>query len=226
MSLAITHFAVGAGVMLLLQPLLFPNLRYRRSLVVASGLWALVPDVFYVVPGLADVFVAEFAAYGNVFWFHTYMDGIVMGRGTRPNAALALVFLTACAIAGDVLSPRETPSVGSAGAAAGEPVDAGADVTTDTAADGSTDAATGDPAEAAAGEPSARSSAATDGASAESDAENPRRNESRDEPRDGSRDEPRGESRDESQDERRDEAPVRREHERSSGRERDGTARR
>lgn len=105
MSLAIAHFAIGAGAMLLLQRLLWPSAGYPRTLAVASGCWALVPDAHYVVPGVPHAFndgLLHLA--GNVFWFHTTLDGAVAGRGTRPNAALALLFLVACAVAADASS--------------------------------------------------------------------------------------------------------------------------
>lgn len=101
MSLGLTHFAIGAAGMLLLQPLLCPTVRFKRTLVVASGLWALVPDLHYVIPTFPDVFNGPRAVYGNAFWFHTFLDGVVQGRGTQRNAAIALALITAAAIVGD-----------------------------------------------------------------------------------------------------------------------------
>lgn len=109
MALAVTHFAVGAGVMLLLQPMLFPSIRSPRTLVVASGLWSLAPDIHYVVPFLDNALNhGPLAIVGNLFWFHTYLDARVQGRGTRRNAALALVFLALCAVLADVYQRTHT----------------------------------------------------------------------------------------------------------------------
>jgi hypothetical protein len=94
MSLALTHFAVGAGLMQLLLLLPRSPLRFRESLVVASGMWALVPDLHYVSPVLRGPLSAiKFSMLGNLFWFHAFLDSLVQGEGTRGGAALALGFL-------------------------------------------------------------------------------------------------------------------------------------
>lgn len=93
--------------MILLQPLLFSETRYGRTLVVASGLWALVPDLHYLVPDWsAQTGGASLTVLGDVFWFHRTLDGLVTGRGTRPNAALALGFLCVTAFLVDTLTDR------------------------------------------------------------------------------------------------------------------------
>lgn len=107
MSLAITHFALGAGTMLVCQALLWPATRTPRVLVVASGLWALVPDLHYVLSGVDNLLIGrELRVLGNVFWFHAVMDGLHQGRGTRSGAAVALGYLLACAIVADLIDGR------------------------------------------------------------------------------------------------------------------------
>lgn len=106
-SLGITHFAVGAGTMLLLQALLRPQTRAPRVLVVASGLWALVPDLHYVLPTVDVLLIdRDWQAFANVFWAHAAMDGLHQGRGTRGGAALALAYLALCAVVADVVDGR------------------------------------------------------------------------------------------------------------------------
>jgi hypothetical protein len=96
MSLALTHFAVGAGLMqlLLVIPRSSIRVRYRESLVVASGMWALVPDLHYVSPVLrGSLSGLKFTVFGNLFWFHAFLDSLHQGEGTRAGAALAVGFL-------------------------------------------------------------------------------------------------------------------------------------
>jgi len=94
MSLGLTHFAVGAGAMALVLAVVAPTVRYRAGAMVASGLWALVPDVHYVVPGENPLlFGLKHTVVGNLFWFHGAMDAAETGRGSRGMAGLALGFL-------------------------------------------------------------------------------------------------------------------------------------
>lgn len=94
MSLALTHFALGAGLMQLVLAVVSPSIRYRESLVVLSGVWALVPDLHYVSPVFRGPLSAiKHTALGNLFWFHAALDAARQGEGTRQGAALALGFL-------------------------------------------------------------------------------------------------------------------------------------
>jgi len=108
MSLAVTHFAVGAGLMELL--LLFRSpIRYRQSLVVASGMWALVPDLHYVSPVLrVPLSQLKSTIFGNLFWFHAFLDSLHQGRGTREGAALALLFLLASTVMSEWIRARQS----------------------------------------------------------------------------------------------------------------------
>lgn len=94
MSLAITHFAIGATLTAVLVWLVAPTYRYRGTLTVAGGIWALIPDFYYISP----VFFSELrgikgSPLGNVFWFHRYLDGLMQGQGSRRTAGLAITGL-------------------------------------------------------------------------------------------------------------------------------------
>lgn len=94
MSLAITHFAIGATLTAVLVWLVAPTHRYRGTLTVAGGIWALIPDFYYISP----VFFSELrgirgSPVGNVFWFHRYLDALVKGRGSRGTAGVAIAVL-------------------------------------------------------------------------------------------------------------------------------------
>lgn len=94
MSLAIAHFALGAGATALLLALLAPEVEYQRTLTVCGGLWALVPDLGYVSPVFRDAFaLIKTTPFGNLFWFHTFLDAQAPGRGSRTEAAVMVVFL-------------------------------------------------------------------------------------------------------------------------------------
>lgn len=99
MSLALTHFALGAGGMLLLLAAFRPRCQYQQILVVASGVWALVPDLHYLFP-TTDVFFTriKFSIFGDLFWLHRTLDGLHQGRGTRGGAFVAILFLAVTAV--------------------------------------------------------------------------------------------------------------------------------
>lgn len=91
MSLAVTHFAIGATLTAILVWLVAPTYRYRGSLTVAGGIWALIPDFYYVSPMFFDKLRGiRQSAFGNVFWFHQYLDSLVKGRGSRRTAGIAI----------------------------------------------------------------------------------------------------------------------------------------
>lgn len=77
---AFVHFSVGVSGMLFL--LLLTDFEYRRQflLMFASGLWALVPDLGWLLlrVGMADVATLWKELFnsplGNLFWFHPILD--------------------------------------------------------------------------------------------------------------------------------------------------------
>ena len=73
MSLGIGHFAVGAAGALLL--LLVTGLHRRThqdgAIAILSGLWAMLPDLGLVVPGVGKT---DGTPLANLFWFHYYLD--------------------------------------------------------------------------------------------------------------------------------------------------------
>lgn len=102
MSLAVTHFAFGAGMALLVMAAWFPDYDRPWTFAVCSGLWALIPDFHYVVPTMTERFPSYmFHVFGNVFWMHASLDGLHQGRGTREMAGVMLLFLLACAMIAD-----------------------------------------------------------------------------------------------------------------------------
>jgi len=101
MSLAITHFTVGASLTTLVVWATGVGASYRLTLAVGGGLWALVPDLHYVLPPAYAARAAglDQTALGDLFWFHATLDGIVIGRGTRLGAAVGLCLLLSVASA-------------------------------------------------------------------------------------------------------------------------------
>lgn len=75
MAMALTHFAFGAICATVLVSYLFPESRYPRTVIVASGLWAMLPDLYQVAP----IFEPQLRAlHGslitNLWWFHHLLD--------------------------------------------------------------------------------------------------------------------------------------------------------
>jgi hypothetical protein len=93
--------------MVLLLAVVRPDFSYQRSAIVASGGWALVPDLHYVYPGPGGPLEGiKHTVFGDIFWFHRFLDGLHQGRGTRGGALLALVFLAATAVIVDTVQTR------------------------------------------------------------------------------------------------------------------------
>lgn len=105
MALIITHFALGAGVMVLISHVWFRRHPYRWTVVAASGVWALVPD-FDPVTSAYGFGVPRFDSpiLGDLFWFHRSLDMLNQGRGSRTVAALSLLFLCAAVVLSELLS--------------------------------------------------------------------------------------------------------------------------
>lgn len=104
MSFAITHFAVGASCTLLALAALVraePDAPGPRlSVVVAGGLWAMVPDAHHLHRPLRDVTkpVLHDSLLANAFWFHGLLDTVDSPHSYR-LAALALAALLAVSLA-------------------------------------------------------------------------------------------------------------------------------
>jgi hypothetical protein len=100
MSMAIAHFAVGTMATALLLALVAPRLLRSPTVLVAGGVWAMVPDVHHVLPtasGLVRSF--HMSVWSNVFWFHHYLDRIDPENSRAFAGALVValvVVLAAC----------------------------------------------------------------------------------------------------------------------------------
>ncbi|WP_276259210.1 hypothetical protein [Haloglomus litoreum] len=75
MSLAITHFAVGAALTALVLTYLVPGVRYPRLLSGLGGGWAMVPDAHWVSPVAAtSLKAAHGSPLADLFWLHRALD--------------------------------------------------------------------------------------------------------------------------------------------------------
>lgn len=116
--MAIAHFAVGTMATALLLALAAPRLLHSPTVLVAGGVWAMVPDVHHVLPtGSELVRSFHMSVWSNAFWFHHYLDRIDP-ENSRPFAGALvlglLVVLAACELfarmrgTSPVLSPAES----------------------------------------------------------------------------------------------------------------------
>lgn len=96
MPLAIGHFAVGAAGALLL--LLVTGLHRRTAqdgvVAIASGLWAMLPDVGVVLPVVGRT---DGTPLANVFWFHYFLDEHHLTDSTAGSAAFVVAMVVAAA---------------------------------------------------------------------------------------------------------------------------------
>ena len=73
MSLGIGHFAVGAagGLAVLLVTGLHRKTTQDGAIAILSGLWAMIPDVGILLPGVGPT---DHTPLANLFWFHYFLD--------------------------------------------------------------------------------------------------------------------------------------------------------
>ncbi|WP_254279024.1 hypothetical protein [Haloarcula marina] len=90
MSIAIAHFAVGATATTVLVALLGPRVPFPRTVVLAGGGWALLPDAHQIAPFAREtLYDFHDSAAADVFWFHRTLD-VVDGGDSLLVAALCL----------------------------------------------------------------------------------------------------------------------------------------
>jgi hypothetical protein len=90
MSFAITHFAVGAAAATLVLGVFAPRSRLKGTAIMASGIWAMIPDLELVAPTYAEQFDVVYALSStNLFWFHGTLD--VLDPSDSPTVAAVAV---------------------------------------------------------------------------------------------------------------------------------------
>jgi hypothetical protein len=100
MSMAIAHFAFGAGLTALVVTYLVPRVPYPRTLVVCGGLWAMVPDAHWVLPVFEDTTKAfHRSAWADFFWLHRTLDRVDVGDSKAVAAVLVGALLIATMLA-------------------------------------------------------------------------------------------------------------------------------
>jgi len=105
--MGIIHFALGGALMTLLVTLLRPSLCHPRTAVVTGGLWAMVPDGWWLVllfnePMAAVAKTLHTSQVANLFWFHHFLDTHEVGTPlNRAVGALALLVLLVIVVVAD-----------------------------------------------------------------------------------------------------------------------------
>jgi hypothetical protein len=101
MSLAIAHFAFGATVTTLVLAAVGPTFGYPRTVVLAGGGWALVPDLHWVSPVARRRLhrIHESSPVTDLFWLHRTLDRVDPADSKTVAAALVAALLLATALA-------------------------------------------------------------------------------------------------------------------------------
>ena len=106
--MALTHFAFGAVCATLLISYLLPEQKYSRTLIIGSGIWAMLPDFHHVVPIFEAQFrAAHYSLLSNLFWFHQAFDRADSGDSHRLAAVMLGVLLLVTLLAEERLYPLE-----------------------------------------------------------------------------------------------------------------------
>lgn len=102
MSLDIAHFAFGAAMTTLVVTYLVPTDWYPRTVVVAGGGWAMLPDAHHVSPVFTDQLrrLHYSSPWMDVFWFHRTLDRLDAGN-SKVLAAVFLAFFIATTMAAE-----------------------------------------------------------------------------------------------------------------------------
>lgn len=104
MSQALTHFAVGATVTVLVVTYLIPDVPYPRVVSLLGGVWAMLPDVHWLAPvGRSTLKAFHRSPYADVFFFHHALDV----RDRTDSNAVAAVALSALILATALADRRE-----------------------------------------------------------------------------------------------------------------------
>lgn len=108
--LEIAHFSVGAGLTTLLITLGPGSVRNPRTTMVLGGLWAMLPDIHWVLPIFdALILTIHSSVVANIFWFHPALDALDPGDSMTTAALVFTGFLTAVAF-GEWYAYRTPPS--------------------------------------------------------------------------------------------------------------------
>lgn len=118
--MAVTHFAVGAAVTVLLATYLLPGIRYPRAVSILGGLWAMVPDAHWVSPVVAaELNAVHRSPVVDVFWFHHLLDTL----DPTDSKAVAVAALVGLLVATALAERREYRALARVRAAVAPPDD-------------------------------------------------------------------------------------------------------
>jgi hypothetical protein len=100
MSMALAHFAFGAGMTVLVVAYLLPRVPYPRVLALLGGGWAMLPDVHWVSPVFrTQLRAAHGSVLADVFWLHRTMDILDPTDANAVGAGMVAFLLVATALA-------------------------------------------------------------------------------------------------------------------------------
>ncbi|QLH81358.1 hypothetical protein [Halosimplex pelagicum] len=101
MSIALAHFAFGAGMTTLLVTFLLPTVWYPRTAILVGGGWAMVPDFHWVSPIAKQQLhrIHQTSPVTDVFWFHRVWDRIDPTDSKTVAAVLVAFLIVSTAIA-------------------------------------------------------------------------------------------------------------------------------
>ena len=107
MSILLTHFAFGALCATFLISYLLPDLKYSRTLIITSGIWAMLPDFHHVAPIFeAQLRAVHYSVLSNIFWFHQVFDRADSGDSHRLAAVMLGALLLVTLLAEERLYPH------------------------------------------------------------------------------------------------------------------------
>lgn len=98
MSMAITHFALGAGLTTLVVLVCMPPVWFSRTLSLLGGVWAMVPDAHWLSPiAYRRLAALDASMWADLFWFHRTLDRLDP-TDSKATAGVCIAFFVAATV--------------------------------------------------------------------------------------------------------------------------------
>lgn len=94
MARLMTQFALGAAITALILHVLFPDFRYKTTVIFLGGMWALVPELHLLIPVFEEsIRQLSKSRLADLFWLHWSLNRHVTDHEFRRVGAFMISVL-------------------------------------------------------------------------------------------------------------------------------------